>query len=356
MAGAEALLEASAFEPERLPQAMEQAGRLLGFNYFCLVSFDLERPAFIASDEQKAGIAAYFSGGWAEVDYRARTAPDHPLGTIYLDHRVVSVEERARSAIYNEFYRPLNMSHHAGIRFDFAGEEWFCAASRSESKGEIDGLEADAFTQLAGTAIRAASLAARLHETRASGMLEGLATTETAAVILNREGHVSAVTSAAERVFGADFGVRDRLLWSANAEDATALARLALATRRNETQLHQKTLLIRGRGRTHPVLLTASPVLGAGLDEMPGARMLLVLSDLGRRDTARVSELCELFDLTPAEAEVAALIAQGLEVSDIAARRNVAASTIRVQMKTIFRKMGVNRQVDLVQILARLKI
>lgn len=355
LAAAEALLEECIYQPERLPDAMEAAGRLLGYDFFCLVSANLRQPAFIASDEQKDGIVKYFSGGWPDDDYRARTVQRHPQGRLYLDHRAVSLEERTQSAIYNELYRPLNMSHYAGIRFDAGGEEWFCSASRSEDKGVIDGFDASAFKQVAKTAIRVASLEARLQQSRANGMLEGLSSSGTPAVIINHAGEVSAVTSAAERIFGKDFGVRGGVLWSLNADDASALAGLAMSARLGERELMQKSILVRGQGRRHPVLVTASQVLGAGLDELPGARLLLILSDLGAQDSVASVELCNLFDLTTAEGDVATMIADGLEVVEIASRRNVAASTVRAQVKSIFRKMGINRQVELARIVVRLK-
>ncbi len=354
LAAAEALLEECHYQPERLPEAMEEAGRLLNYDFFCLVSADLARPAFIASDEQKAGIARYFDGGWREIDYRARTEPQQPLGRLYLDHRAVDAEERLNSAVYNELYRPLNMANYAGIRFNVGGEEWFCSASRGEDKGVIDGFDASAFKQVARTAIRVASLSARLQQSRASGMLEGLASSGTPAVIINHAGHVSSVTPAAERIFGRDFGVKDGVLWSANAADAAGLAGLALSARSGGPV--SRSILVRGQDRRHPVMVTASQVVGAGLDALPGARLLLVLSDLGKQDSAIPAALCSLFDLTISEADVATMIADGLEVTEIAVRRNVAASTVRAQMKSIFRKMDINRQVELARILARLKV
>lgn len=356
VAAAESFLEECFFQPERLAQSMEAAGRLLGFDYFCLVAADLNRPAFIASDEQKDGVAAYFSGGWSEVDYRARTEQRHPLNTLYLDHLAVSEEERTRSAVYNELYRPRRMAHYAGIRFNFGGEEWFCSASRGENKGVIQGAEADGFVRIARSAMQVAAMAARLQQSRANGMLEGLASSGAAAVVLDHEGRVSAVTPTAEQLFDTDFGVRNGVLWGAASDDAACLAGLAIAARSRLDVIPQKSVLIRGLGRRRPVLINATRIAGVGLDEIPGARLLLILSDLGRREAGTQVALCELFDLSPAEAEVASMIADGVEIPDIAAHRNVATSTVRMQVKNIFRKMDINRQVDLVRIIARLKV
>jgi DNA-binding CsgD family transcriptional regulator len=59
-----------------------------------------------------------------------------------------------------------------------------------------------------------------------------------------------------------------------------------------------------------------------------------------------------LFDLTPAEARVAAAIAEGRTVEVIAAAANVSHETVRSQLKAVLGKAGVSRQVDLVQLLA----
>ncbi len=66
---ADTLLDACHFHPERLPAAMEEAARLLNFDYFCA---DFTQPRMIASERQREGIMAYFSGDWTEGDYGVR--------------------------------------------------------------------------------------------------------------------------------------------------------------------------------------------------------------------------------------------------------------------------------------------
>jgi DNA-binding CsgD family transcriptional regulator/PAS domain-containing protein len=355
IAAAEALLESSIYRPEGLPDAMDAAGRLLGFDYFCLVSANLNRPAFLASEAQREGVSRYFSGGWAQNDFRARTEQRWPISTLYLDHRAVDADERLKSAIYNEFYRPSRMANYAGVRFSLGGEEWFCSVSRSEEAGVIDGEDAANFVRIARTAMNTASLATRLQSTRVSGMLEGLDASGAAAILLDRHGRVTTVTPAAERVFAADFNVREGQLWSANREDGQVLGALVQAARDPETPLARRRFLVRGQGRRRPVLVNVSRVVGPVLDVLPGGRLLLVLSDLGAGESAGVTELEALFGLTAAEAQVAAAIFDGAEAADIARMRNVAETTVRKQIANIFRKLDVNRQVDLVRLLAGLR-
>ncbi len=63
--------------------------------------------------------------------------------------------------------------------------------------------------------------------------------------------------------------------------------------------------------------------------------------------------LATMFDLTPAEAKVAAALAKGHSPKKIATSLNLAVSTVRSQLKTIFGKTGAKRQSELVGMLLR---
>jgi DNA-binding CsgD family transcriptional regulator len=57
-----------------------------------------------------------------------------------------------------------------------------------------------------------------------------------------------------------------------------------------------------------------------------------------------------LFGLTPAEAKVTRLVAQGATLAEAAARLGVTRETIRTRMKTIFEKTDTHRQAELVRL------
>ena len=57
-----------------------------------------------------------------------------------------------------------------------------------------------------------------------------------------------------------------------------------------------------------------------------------------------------LLDLTVVEARVAALLAEGMGISDIAAATGRQESTIRWSLKRIYRKQGISRQAELVRL------
>jgi DNA-binding CsgD family transcriptional regulator len=60
--------------------------------------------------------------------------------------------------------------------------------------------------------------------------------------------------------------------------------------------------------------------------------------------------------LTKAEAKLAARLACGETIEDIAEEHGVSISTARVQLKSIFTKTGSSRQAELVSLLTRLAV
>jgi|TARA_Y100000991_G_scaffold204253_1_gene179627 DNA-binding CsgD family transcriptional regulator len=58
-------------------------------------------------------------------------------------------------------------------------------------------------------------------------------------------------------------------------------------------------------------------------------------------------QVAELFDLTSAEARVAAAIAEGSDLKSLADRLSLSVETVRGQLKSVFRKTGTRRQNEL---------
>ena len=61
------------------------------------------------------------------------------------------------------------------------------------------------------------------------------------------------------------------------------------------------------------------------------------------------------FGLTPAEARLAGLIADGIGVDEAAAKLGTARETVRSQLKAVFAKTGTRSQVSLAALAARLR-
>lgn len=96
-----------------------------------------------------------------------------------------------------------------------------------------------------------------------------------------------------------------------------------------------------------PLLLdvTALPDRCWNLDKRP--RLLVVVRGRGETEATAVTRLRAAFDLTEAEAHVALGYARGKSRDLIARDRGVSVHTVRVQTKSLFGKMAVNREVAL---------
>lgn len=75
------------------------------------------------------------------------------------------------------------------------------------------------------------------------------------------------------------------------------------------------------------------------------------MSDPGRPFDASEQDLAALFQFTRAESGVASALVNGLSVEQIAERHQVSRETVRTQLKSIFGKLGVSKQQDVVRLL-----
>lgn len=64
--------------------------------------------------------------------------------------------------------------------------------------------------------------------------------------------------------------------------------------------------------------------------------------------------LSTAYDLTPAECQIAVCVAQGMSIEDIVEARQVSRSTVTSQLKSLYAKLGVSRQAELVSALSAL--
>lgn len=78
------------------------------------------------------------------------------------------------------------------------------------------------------------------------------------------------------------------------------------------------------------------------------APRVLVLIRVDDAPNVAPSLLSALFGLTKAEAAVVNAVLAGRSRNEIASDRRVSLGTVQSQLKTIFRKVGVTREVDLV--------
>lgn len=341
------------FEPQTQALTMEAAGRLLRFDHFCLVHANINDLNVIASDASLEGFKAYEAGGWVSADYRAATVNDAAPGSLYLDHIAVPEQQRLSSAIFNELYVPQRMAHFAGWRVNIEDETWIFSMARSKEAGSVTQEEAARLSAFMPYANRTLMLAHEMRHARVQGAADLAGIAGIPLIVLDHRGQVLAVNPHAENLFTRCFGVRENRLWALHPESQSRLEALAQSTSQKGGPGMASNFVVQ-RKNAGPILIKPTPLRGLGLDALPGARMLLTLVDSKRRQSISTDDLRDLFGLTIAEAEVAAILASGKNVQEVAELRGVAIGTVRAQIRHLFEKMEVNRISELVGIVTNL--
>ena len=84
---------------------------------------------------------------------------------------------------------------------------------------------------------------------------------------------------------------------------------------------------------------------------MGAAHAVVLVSDCEKRNGTNRVNLSVAFGLTPAECRVAILLGDGLAPRNIAETIGVTENTVRSQVKSIYSKIGVRRQAELIRFL-----
>lgn len=107
----------------------------------------------------------------------------------------------------------------------------------------------------------------------------------------------------------------------------------------------ERHILVDNDERSNALEIMLTPFYNNGA--LPYA--LVYLKDAQAASMIAPKEVQTLFALTPAEANIAVALADGLTLSEYAELKGISIGTARIQLKSVFSKMGINRQAELVR-------
>lgn len=172
-------------------------------------------------------------------------------------------------------------------------------------------------------------------------------------ILTEADGRIIEINAPADRVLELNDGliVRGGILTAARSFEATKLAMAIAATTGSgngrERDMH---LLIGRKTSRHPLIVSVYPHHGEGCGHHRPTASVLIINPEWQTPSER--SMAELFGLSPAECRLAAALCRGRKLSEIAWDANVEITTLRTQLSSILKKVGVDRQVDLVQTLS----
>ena len=349
-------------DPAGWEPALERLRRLLGLPYaaYMIRSDDHSRRRGVAAGVSQDDYQAMLDGFFAKSVYFRRPYPLFAGQLAESRHMAPR-----REVLDSEIYQGWNQGHdvHEMLRLCLRSEGGLAEVvtlARPWSAGPF-GEDDLALGRMMMPHLRtAATVADRLRgaDLSASGALGALDHLQQAVVMLDAAGRLFHANGPADRLLS-QAGMLDApggVLQAPLAADTPALHRaVAQALGTGGRGPRGATVRLHKRDGSTPLAVVVVPVI-AELDwavlHRPAATVFV--TDPDRSATPAVAQLRELFDLTGAEARLAADLLAGHEPREIAERQNRSINTVRTHIARLMAKTGVNRQSRLMTLLASL--
>ena len=357
------LIYDAALDPERWPTVVEAVSRATSART-ALFSVDGQHGItrnFISTDVDPKLIETYLDHYAAQNPYTV-VALDKPIGELLWAHELAAAETVGKSEFYHQFMKPAGFAlNHVGIKF--AQEPNYYAAialSASQETMERDpGTYGDCLLRLGGHFSHALEINRRLGLARLSeaSFEQTLHSIRAAAFVLDQKRHLLLANAMGKRLLDEDRVLktdRFRELRACRPSDESNLAATLSHTGARGFPL---PILSTRSGRQYLCWAIPLSIPGSTVDNRrklwteqltPKAATLLLVTpkDLG---IAIPSEtIAAAFGLSAAEARLVAGLIAGRTLSEVASTWGLSPNTVRNQLSSVFAKIGVGRQSELV--------
>ena len=171
-----------------------------------------------------------------------------------------------------------------------------------------------------------------------------------AVILVDKRGRVVRMNRRASEIVEQGDGllIQHGVLRGVRPTDTAALHRLIGEAVRSGSGIG---LRLERPSRRWPLTALVAPLHRKGAASNGHAAAAVFVSDPEHAPAIDAGMLREWFGLTPAEARLAVVLAQGHSLAEALERLGVGVNTARSQLKTIFGKTGTNRQAELVRLL-----
>jgi DNA-binding CsgD family transcriptional regulator len=333
-------------------------------SHFPLVrSSDITAAAGTGADPEGARL---YEQHWSAHDpwaYSPRLSPR--AGSVFVGEALISGAELRRTAFYADFGKRFDIVHVIGATID-AGATGTSVISinGSERRQPFSTTERALLTALMPHMQQALRLHRRILDAEhASNDLTGIIERSNRAYFLiDNHGRVVFMNGAAARLVSRRDGIAiDRgELRGADGDATTSLRRLVADAIQTSTAegIGAGGVMTLGRpsGR-RPLIALVSAVSTDHQHQLPVTNnrpaALVLITDPESSVLLDDSALRAMFGLTPAEAKLTRLLAEGIGLNEAAARLGVGRETVRTRIKVIFEKTGTHRQAELVSLVIR---
>jgi DNA-binding CsgD family transcriptional regulator len=314
-----------------------------------------EFPLAPISGELPDVMAAFVAQGWYRDDLRGQRAWPLALNgqSVVVEHHLSTDHERATLPYYQEFFVPMGLPWFASVAAEVEGKKWALTLLRGAGQGAFVENHLPELARIERPLGNAIKLAARIHRAQMEGQQQATRMQGSALLTLNGLGEVVGGRDTAAPILSPDLAILGRHLQATSREHDARLQSL-LAKALLERSEHEAPLgmVLGGAGGSRLLLeIVAAPDRSIFFD----AALWIILRRIDPEQAIlRAEKVQRLLGLTPSEARVAVRIASGYSPREAASHLGSSYQTVRTQLASIFRKLGISRQSELSLLLAHL--
>jgi len=285
-----------------------------------------------------------------------------PLDTVVALEDILPDRQLVASDYYLHYLEPIDLFRILGV--DTAEPGGMLARlrfSRSRREPRFRARERRLLEALTPHLRRAIEFSARLNRMTSERDVYAGAVSQlsVASIILDEQGRMLTTNDVGRALLDQNEGLslRDGRLHvegrEFNKELQEALATIIRAQQQGETSLVRAMRVPRPAGRSDLGLVIRPVPASQWSAGQSSPSVAVFISDPDLQESTSRQVLGELFALTPAEANLATLLARGLSLAQVSDAQNISQHTARAQLKSIFAKMGVSRQAELVRLVLK---
>jgi DNA-binding CsgD family transcriptional regulator len=342
------------FVPDLWPEVLKETSKLSGSAGASLFVAKSDVSVWTASRTAHQVTERFISEGWYWRGALMSKVHASTHQGFLRDYDICAPDELEDEPIYRDFWRKIGLGFGTATAFALpTGESVSVILSRFAADGPVSTETIRALDALRPHLARTAILSARMRLERARAAADALAALGLAALVFDTERKVLAANSQVETI-------ADLLHWR-------AMDRVTLMDKQADALLSEALARIRlpdnSGVRSFPVRLAASdgvfvghvvPIRFSAQDIFAGSAAIFLLMPVSAPTIPPLELMRSLFDLTAAEARVARGLAAGKMVEEIASEGGVSPNTVRVQVRALLEKTGMQRQTDVVALLTGL--
>ena len=309
-----------------------------------------------------AGSSEEVTSAYHQHFYRLDPFVDLPNRKVVSLTEFVSMNEWLKSDFYKSFMEPTDVFHVLGADINTPdGAQCRIRISRGRSDPAFSQADKDLLTLLLPHLERAVILHMRLNRMESERNLYAGAVDQMAVgtILLDSDGKVLQMNRVAEQLVQEKDGVKlvSEGLQVGTPRDGQQFRQLVkqalLSQKSGNPSVAEAMRVQRPSGRADLGIVVRSVPPGEWSEGKQCPAVAIFIGDPEQESRAPQEIVRALFDLTPAETQLALLLANGLTLDEASDELGISRNTARAHLRSTFSKTGVTRQTMLVRLILR---